>query len=216
MMVRWSYPNKETFQKIYEIKDSIEEEPLEIYKERYKQLIESTHPELLKSLQRYIDEILCELDNDCTLMLFGAGNSIHANTYYKQCNNIKNITAVDFITESQVGLNKNIKFLNIDILKDDFNKIVGIYDYVFTTHTLEHFTREKLLNIVIPKLRKAARKAVIILVPYGKNWAGESSHCCRFYENDELAEMSEKYKRIRNNVVEVGIEIVYWLTHKNI
>jgi hypothetical protein len=97
----------------------------------------------------------------------------------------------------------------LDILKDD---IIEKYDYVFTTHTIEHFTKDNIFNIVMPKLFKAAKKAVVALVPYGDNWSSANNHQCRFYENDEFAAMATRYKRIRDNPDEgkVGIEIVFW------
>lgn len=201
-MAEWLPIPEGNKKRLHEIKGAEVQEPVEIYAERYRQPVESLHPVKIETIQRHIDEILCELEPGSSLLLFGSGHSIHANSYKRKCKNISKITAMDLVAESQLGLSDDIPFLQADILEYEFKRQ---YDYIFTTHTLEHFTRDQLLNVVVPKLRRAARKALIVLVPYAMNWE-DVYHCCRFYEDDEFAGLATKYKKIRDDK-----EIVYWI-----
>lgn len=209
-MVDWLLIPSGTIMPIEEVLTAAKEEPRNEYAERYLRSSSEMNVYERADAQRHIQEVLSEFENDCSVLLFGSGHHFYANTYYTQCDNIRILHAMDFVPEAGHGLHPDIKFFPTNILQGD---ISNVYDYVFTTHTVEHFTRIQILNIVVPKLCAAARKAVVILTPYAANWGGEPTHRCRLYENDELAALATKYKRIRDNPDEgtKGIEIVYWL-----
>jgi len=195
---------------IEQVFGAVKSEPRHIYSERYTKPVSEMNEYEKADAQRYIQEVLTEFAGGCSVLLFGSGHHYYPNTYYTQCKNIKTLHAMDFVFEAGHGLFPEIEFFPTDILHE---QIPQAYDYVFTTHTIEHFTRFQILNIVVPKLCFAARKAVVILTPYADNWGDEPTHRCRLYEDDELAALATKYKRIRDNPDEgsIGIEIVYWL-----
>jgi hypothetical protein len=194
---------------IEEVENAFSDEPWGVYSERYSRPASSLNEHERGDARRYISEIVSGFDEECSILLFGSGHSYYANEYYK-CSNVSQLDAMDIVAESSLGLDPNIGFIQQNILDCRIEKI---YDYIFSTHTIEHFTRDQILNNVIPKLCQAARKAVVLLTPYANNWGSEPTHRCRFYDNDELAALSSKYKRIRDNPDEgtVGIEIVYWI-----
>jgi hypothetical protein len=188
-------------QKIFEVEGSVDDSTLaEVYKERFT----TPQPQAFEEkIERYIAEIFNELPQDSSLLLFGSGHSDFANAVEGRCKNISEIACVDRIREASYGLKENITFYNMDILKEDLP--MG-YDYIFSSHTLEHFTRKELIDIVIPKMKKCALEAVIGVVPHGDRWEGEPSHRCRFYIGDELFCSSKKYKFIHKNN-----EMVVWI-----
>lgn len=176
------------------------DEPIDVYKERYA----SPPPDNFEDkIRRYQENIIAYMDYASSVLVFGSGHPIEMNAMKRMGLNIGKLGCVDFIVEAGIGLDKDIDYYNIDILKD---KLPTGYDYVFTTHTLEHFSRDQLLNVVMPKLKEAAREAVVAVVPYGEAWSDEPSHKCRFYEDDELTNLASTYKIILN-----GQELVLWI-----
>lgn len=201
-MMSWTNISIEAVRPLYEVLDYPGvEEPRGLYTQRYsRHFTELSIPELEDPL-RYYDEALSYSDKGSSLLVFGSGHSFNSNVMWDQ-GSFSRIVAVDFVPAAKVGLYKEIEFYDNNILEGD---LPVICDYVFSSHTLEHFYKEDLFKIVMPRLTKAARKAVIIVVPYADNWAGEPYHKCRFYEDDEFASLFDKYKIIRE-----GAEIVYW------
>jgi hypothetical protein len=203
-MVEWIINNSSKHKPILEMVGRVSNnEPIEEYTSRYSVPGSELSDDFKTDVERYINEVLSYIDDDSSVLVFGSGHSYYSNSFFNLCENIKELSAVDFVEAASFGLNEDIDYYNTDILKQD---LPGKYDYVFTSHTIEHFTRKEIMEVVLPRLKKAARKAVIIIVPYGDNWGGEPNHKCRFYEDDELAFMSNRYKIIRN-----GLELVYWL-----
>lgn len=203
-MVAWNTSNSNKCNLIMEMAERTDnKEPIEEYTNRYSVPGYKLSNDFKTDVKRYIDEVLSYIEEGSSVLVFGSGHSYYSNSFFNLCENIVKLSVVDFVEAASFGLNKDIEYYNTDILKQD---LVGEYDYVFTSHTIEHFTRKEILEVVLPRLRGAARKAVIIVVPYGDNWGGEPNHKCRFYEDDELAFLSNKYKIIRD-----GIELVYWL-----
>lgn len=192
------------FNRLFEVESSLcMEEPLDLYNERYSRDVSLLNQyELEEDPKRYIDEVISYFDDDSSVLVFGSGHSHNMNEFYK-CSNISSLAAWDFAKEAATGLNESIVFYDENILED---AIKERYDYVFTTHTLEHFSRKQLLTVVLPKLLLIAKKALVIIVPYKDAWGAEVLHKCRFFLNDELAALSDKVKLIRNDA-----EIVYWI-----
>jgi SAM-dependent methyltransferase len=186
---------------LYEVEQAACEEPVDVYKARYSVPLEELSPIVYEDLQRHQSEIIQYMEEDSSLLVFGAGHSVHCNTYL-QMPNIKSVVAVDYVQESALWLKKEIQFFQTDILSED---LPVSCDYVLTSHTIEHFTRVQILYTALPKLLAAAQKALVVIVPYADNWADEPSHRCRFYEDDEFAFLADKYKFMRNNQ-----EIVFW------
>jgi len=62
------------------------------------------------------------------------------------------------------------------------------------------------MEVVIPRMKRAARRAVIAVVPYASAWSEEPSHKSRFNEHDELAALASKYK-----IILEGHELVLWI-----
>ena len=183
---------------IYEVAGA-SDEPLDIYRQRYT----SPPPDYYEDkIYRYYENVLQYVDYASSVLVFGSGHPYIMNKFKDICFNIGKMGCVDFIVEAGNGLYKDIDYYNVDILKD--NLPTG-YDYIFSSHTLEHFTRDQLLNTVMPRLMHASREGVIAVVPYGEAWKDEPSHKCRFYEDDELAAMASKYKKILD-----GQELVLW------
>lgn len=153
-----------------------------------------------KKPPRYHAEALCEFEEGSSLWVFGAGHPVHCNLIRK-LSNLGRILATDLLEEAKKGLDKSIEFRVHDILKED----VEVFDYVFSSHTIEHFTRDQLMEIVLPKCLSRARKAVVFVAPYAdKKWADAPEHRVQLDEHDELAERASRYKILN------GIEIVLW------
>lgn len=183
---------------LYEVGDSTPE-VFDEYEKRYSG--ESTSQRIIDA-RRYIQECLSEAEG--SLLVFGAGHSDHCNTYYGDCPDLRPITSVDIVPEAAHLLHPDIEFICWDILNDDIREEM-ISDYIISTHTLEHFTKEELFRTVWPKLTTLARKAVITVVPYGSCWGLEPSHRCRFYKDDEFAFLQNKCKTILDDQ-----ELVFW------
>lgn len=200
-MSEWVNINLSEVAPLYEVIGMDSPEPEDLYTQRYtREYTELSQPELEDPV-RYFNELLSDLDLDSTLLIFGSGHSYNVNKIYDN-NKFSKIVAVDFVKAAKKGLHREIGFYDTNILEKD---LPLVSDYIFSSHTLEHFYKHELFDVVLPRLLKAARKAVIVLVPYADNWAGEPNHKCRFYENDEFAAKAIKYKIIRN-----GVEIAYW------
>lgn len=172
-------------------------DPISIYAERYK----GDFPGYSK-IERYRDEVLSEFKDGSSVLFFGAGHSENSNFVLRTCPNINNLTVIDYVKESGLSLDENIEFINEDFRTTDK---LDTYDYVFSEHTIEHFSREDLIDTVVPKCFQIAREAVIFIVPYKENWSDEKSHRCLFDEHDELSSMCSKWKRIYD-----GKELVLW------
>jgi hypothetical protein len=153
-----------------------------------------------KKPPRYYDEALSEFKNKGSLWVFGAGHPVHCNLI-RRLSNLGTILATDLLEEAKRGLDKSIDFRVHDILKED----IEVFDYVFSSHTIEHFTRDQLMEIVLPKCLSRAREAVVFIAPYAdKRWADAKEHRVQLDEYDELAARATRYKILD------GVEIVLW------
>ena len=175
-----------------------EDDPVDVYKARY--IVAPAEDSILKA-DIYFDEVFLDFEPASSILLFGSGHSFWPNyigdRFYGE------VYAMDYVPEAGYGLSDKVEGFHCnDILTGG---ITGKYDYIFTAHTIEHFTRQQLLEVVLPELKKHALKAVVILVPYREHWATEPSHKCLFYEGDELFMLADKYKVIRD-----GLEFVFW------
>ncbi len=202
MVAEWKIPEG-PFKSIYEVEEfKNTAEPIDLYNERYVKDASLLCQAEIDDPHRYMDEVFSSFDDDSSVLIFGAGHSYNINEFNKHPN-VCTTASWDFVDAASIGLNDGIRFYNENIMEDTID---AEYDYVFTSHTLEHFTSKELLTVVLPRLFLLARKAVAIVVPYAKSWEGEPRHKCRFYENDEMALISNRYKIIRG-----GAEIVYWV-----
>jgi len=188
---------------VVEFKHSIE--PFEVYRGRYVRPEDELPPTTPATTERNINEILSGLEKGSTVLSLGAGHSYFCNCLVKKYPSMK-VTSLDIVEEASIGLVKEVDFLKVDILKED---IPGKYDYVFCSHTMEHFTRDEIFNEILPKVVDITMKAFIVLVPYADSWAGEPNHKSRFYENDEFAALSSRYKMLGEH------EIAYWIEVNN-
>ncbi len=193
-MTEWQFPNALDVarpRRIIEISEALDD-PVLTYMARYGQ--DQSEPSVKD--YRYKEEIFSDLNTDSTILLLGSGHSSHANFVLKECASISKVAVLDYIDKAGEGLEQEIEFYGHNILLVD---IPETYDYIFSSHTIEHFTREQILDVILPKCIKHAREAVFFVIPYGDNWGDEPSHRCRFYEDDELAAQALKYKKIYND-----------------
>lgn len=178
-------------------------EPIEVYRDRY--LEESPGGACIETCRQTGAEILDSFDSGSSVLLFGSGHSFWANQFRSHpC--IAQISVMDFVAEAGFGLAPEIEFYQLDILKES---IPGTFDYIYSAHTIEHFTREQVLQQVLPECLEKARKAVVFLVPFEEHWADDPVHKCLFYRGDELFSLADKYKIIRD-----GKELVLWFRGK--
>jgi hypothetical protein len=191
-------PEETIPRRIYEVKGATDE-PIEIYRERYTSPLPAHY---MDKVMRYYLGVITHMDPGSSVLVFGSGHPLFMNDLKNQSKNIDKYGCVDFIEEAGIGLDKCINFYNNNILEED---LPDGYDYVFSSHTLEHFTRDELMELVVPRMLMAADKAVIAVVPYASAWSGEPSHKCRFNEYDELAALASRYK-----VMLDGKELVLW------
>ena len=173
-------------------------EPIEIYKARYTQPINDN-----EKVDRYATEIFDKIPEKFSLLVVGSGHPHVMNYMLDRIPSISKMGCVDFIEEAGVGLNKKIDFHKKDILKE---AIPSGYDYVFSSHVLEHFMAKQIMGSVIPNMINAADKGVIAVVPYKDAWSGEPSHKCKFNEFDELAAVSTGHKKMLNEM-----ELAIWI-----
>ncbi len=194
-MAEWHNTHCGEEKRIFEVTGSTSEATLDdIYISRYSTPLPDVDDE---KIERYVREIFKEFIPGSSLLIVGSGHPDLAIKIKKACKNIKKIGCVDRINEASTGLEDNdINFYKLDILE---HSIPREYDYVFSSHTLEHFTRSELLGKVLPRMRDAALKSVYAVVPFEEAWAGEPTHRCRFYRGDELFCSSRKYKLIHHN-----------------
>jgi len=214
MSVEWQQVTVASGHRIIEaagVTYSKEEDLTEEYSNCY-----SREPNPLGIIRRqvWIDEVFSEFDSGSSLLVFGSGHSIEVNTINKELT-FSQIVAMDRIEEAGEGLAPEIEFWKQDILTDDLKKD---FDYIFSSHTIEHFTRNELMNIILPKCLRHARKAVVFLTPYRDiGWGlpkAEGPHLINLCEEDELTALASKWKRIRDNLAidppQYGIELVLW------
>ena len=200
-MTDWNNISCVCAQKIKEVDGSVDDSTLnDLYIARY---INPPNKSYTDKIFRYKKEIFDSLPSGCSVLIFGSGHPESPNLIKKICPNIKELGCIDRIKEASFNLDPDIYFEQCDIL---IQSLPVHYDFVFSSHTLEHFTRKDLLDTVIPRLKRCARKASIHVVPYEDAWGGEPSHRCRFHIDDELFCLSEKYKIIHNNE-----ELVLWM-----
>ena len=182
---------------------STEYDYLDLYSQRYVKPGEVAPVDCI----RYQQEIFTNLEENNSLFVFGAGHASHCN-YYFNSGLFSRVVSSDIVEESRTGLLNTVEFQLFDILTDDFTEK---FDYIFSSHTIEHFTRDQIMNIILPKCLQAARKAVIFIAPYKDvAWADAPEHRVRLSEEDELAARALKWKRIYE-----GRELVLWFENKN-
>lgn len=194
-MTEWSYTHCTKETKIVEVPESISEDTLnDTYSIRYSTPLPEYDD---NKVARYVSEIFREFIPGSSLLIIGSGHPDLAIMIKKSCPNIAKMGCVDRIEEASLGLDKHdINFYRLDILEHSMPRE---YDYVFSSHTLEHFTRSELLGKVLPRMRDAALKSAYAVVPFEEAWAGEPTHRCKFYRGDELFCSSRKYKIICQN-----------------
>ena len=175
------------------------DDPIDVYPERY--IADVPGFDYMEIAEKDRTEIFSFFDADSSVLLFGSGHSFWAN-YVQSLPNIASVSVLDYIPEAGIGLNPGIDFYCHNILS---HGITGTYDYIFSSHTIEHFTAEQILYSILPACQAYVRKGVVFLVPYQENWSEEPSHKCLFYLGDELFSRARKYKIIRN-----GLELVLW------
>jgi len=153
------------------------------------------------------EEVICEFEPGCSVFIFGAGHSFMTN-YLNSLPNIGKVTACDIVESAGKDLDADIDFQVLDVLQ---NPIPGTFDYIFSSHTIEHFTRDEIMNHLIDKCLEATRKAVVFITPYADiGWPGSPEHRVQPSEDDELAAKASRYKRLRPT----GIELVLWFPGK--
>lgn len=165
--------------------------------------------------ERNFREALVDCEPNTSLFVFGSGHSVHLNHYYKQ-GSFSKIVASDVVLEAGINLLPDIEFKIFNVLTDDF---IENYDYIFSSHTIEHFTRDEIMKTILPKCLRAARKAVIFMVPWKDlGWGqarAEGPHIVELSEDDELAAQASKWKRVRDNPTiehpnHYGLELILW------
>jgi hypothetical protein len=171
---------------------------LYMYSARYSQIKEDVPAGCI----RYQEGIFSDLGTGDSLFIFGAGHSSHCNTYW-QFGTFGRIVATDVISESSLGLIDEVTFQLFDILEEEFPED---FDYIFSSHVVEHFTRDQLMETVLPKCLKHARKAVIFVAPYrDAAWSDAPEHRVRLSEEDELAAQASRWRLLLD-----GKELVLW------
>ena len=80
------------------------------------------------------------------------------------------------------------------------DKLEGIFDYVVSMHTFEHFDNPV---EVLGKCIAAAREKVIINVPYGDAWNSEGSHMHKFTLDDPFTNY------VDHKIINKNLEISY-------
>lgn len=171
--------------------------PESIYKQRYSTAyVDRGKP------ARYAREIFEDFDPGSSVLLLGGGHSFNAN-FFSKLPQVGKLISVDMCPEAAVGLSAEVEFLLGNFLDLKLPEV----DYVFSSHTVEHLPRQTILEVLMPKVLNSARKAVIFVVPYGNlGWEDEPEHKVRLTENDELAGMASRFKRLLPN----GEELVLW------
>jgi len=173
-------------------------DPIDVYPSRYITTVPAGNPQATSI--RTEEEVFSFFEPASSVLLFGSGHSYWANTFLG-FPNVDKVSVLDYVQEAGTGLSSGIDFYCDDIR----NGIKGTYDYIYSSHTVEHFTRDEVLNCVLPECLKAATKGVIFVVPFQLAWSDEPSHRCLFYLGDELFALASRYKVIRDD-----LELALW------
>ena len=196
----WKNINKSN---IVSIKRIIEfekrKEPINIYADRY---LVKPDSYMIDNAIRYSKEVFLEFKSNSSIFILGSGHCFFPNYYCKLDKKNYKITAMDLANQASVGLYDCVNFIKGDFLKEN----IGNYDYIFSSHTIEHFTRDQILNEVLPKCWNIVRKGFVFIVPYRNiGWGKEPNHKVELQENDELAAQASKYKIVYGNK-----ELILW------
>ena len=170
-------------------------DPINTYRARYRAPVNDAY---IAKINRHIHFVFSKLPRESSLLNLGSGHPLYSRTVWERCQNITKMGALDYVVEASLNLPEQIQFFNRDIITDD---IPAGYDYIFSSHTFEHLTRDQIMDIVLSKCREQAGKETIIIVPYRNAWRDEPSHKCRFTENDELAKQAYKYEVIHEELI---------------
>ncbi len=171
-----------------------------VYAERYTR----EHDEISKGkVSVWCEEVLSEFEADSSVFIFGSGHSFIAN-HINSLPNVGSLSVCDIVGEAANGLDEDIEFNVLDVLE---KSLPGTFDYIFSSHTVEHFTRDEIMNNLIDKCLINARKAVVFLTPYRDiAWSEAPEHKVQLSESDELAAKASRFKRIGPQ----GEELVLW------
>lgn len=165
--------------------------------------------------RRNYDESLSDCTLGSSLFIFGGGSSVHPN-FYKRQGRFSRVISTDIVEQACTGLDPDVEFRLFNILTDEFPET---FDYIFSSHTVEHFTRDEIMGTILPKCLAAARQAVIFLTPWKDlGWGAakaEGPHIVELCEDDELAAHASKWKRVRDNPSaerpdQLGLELILW------
>lgn len=133
-------------------------------------------------------------DFDCSILDVGCGQALHAPKLEQNYPKIE-FTGLDLsprVLEKNKQWSEKAKFICADIEKEDLQ---GTYDYIVSFHTFEHFTDPV---SVLKKCLVAARKRVIICVPYEDAWNADPSHVHRFTLTEPFSGYID-YKIVNND-----------------
>jgi len=101
----------------------------------------------------------------------------------------------EIVRQKNHGHASDATFYKKDIMTEE---IVGVYDYIISMHTFEHFEDPL---FALQKCIKHCRKDVIICVPYEDAWGTDSSHVHKFTLTDPFT--NYKAHRISDNNQEI-------------
>jgi hypothetical protein len=175
---------------------------------------EQVNPIAYDDARRNYEEALSECLPGSSLFIFGGGSSVHPN-FYKRQGRFSKVISTDIVEQARKGLDPDVEFRIFNVLTDEFPET----DYIFSSHTVEHFTRDEIMGTILPKCLAAAKQAVIFLVPWKDlGWGSakaEGPHIVELCEDDELAAYASKWKRVRDNPTvdcpdQYGLELILW------
>lgn len=122
-------------------------------------------------------------DDECSILDVGCGQALHAPKLETDRPNIS-FAGLDLsprVLGKNNALSSKSNFICADIEKEE---IQGTYDYVVSFHTFEHLTDPV---AALKKCLSAARKKVIICVPYEDAWNSDPTHVHRFTLTEPLS-----------------------------
>ena len=132
--------------------------------------------------ERFFEIGFVPFDKPINLLDVGCGQVLYVKDFEEK-NKYQNINfhALDISSEvatKNKGLSSKVTTYTLDISKEE---IPGIFDYIVSMHSFEHFDDPV---IALNKCLKACTGRVIICVPYADAWGGDDSHVHKFTPED--------------------------------
>ena len=132
------------------------------------------------SLENFFKFDFLPKDEEFSVLDIGCGTATHYPYIHEKYPKVK-IVGADISNFATLFNKKNYKFADFLEINIENQDLPQTYDYIISSHTFEHLTDPVAAT---NKCIVAARKSVVICVPYKDSWSYDPEHLHKFDEND--------------------------------